>query len=77
MSSNELNVYDVNFNVYSSITVKARSREEALDQLTDEDYIERLIESVKGGGLDIGTIELLEGSEDEDEEDIDEDEIEW
>lgn len=68
------NLYDVNFNVYTSITVEANSKEEAEEEffnLDNETIIERIVEAAKEGGVDVGTIELIEGEEPEevDEED--------
>lgn len=66
------NLYDVNFNVYTSITIEANSREEAEEEffsLTNGELIQRLSQSVTEGGVDVGTIELLEGEEPEYSED--------
>lgn len=63
------NLYDVNFNIYTSITVEADSREEAEDKLlntSDDEILERIAVSLREGGVDIGTVELLEGEEPED-----------
>lgn len=60
------NLYEVNFNVYTSITVEANSREEAEEEffgLSNEEIIERITQSIIEGGIDVGTIELLEGKE--------------
>lgn len=66
------NLYDVNFNVYTSITVEANSREEAEEEffdLSNEEIIERIAQSIIEGGVDVGTIELLEGEEPEEVDD--------
>lgn len=69
------NLYDVNFNIYTSITVEADSREEAEEMFcnfTKEEISEAISDSIDDGGVDLGTIELLAGKEPEDEEDEEE-----
>lgn len=50
-------LFDVNFNVYSSIVVEANDEDEAIDKVTNDDIKERVLEAIANGGVDFGTIE--------------------
>lgn len=60
MNKNKL--FDVIFNVSSSIVIEANNEEEAeneFNSLSDEEIAERVIESIKTGGLHVETIERI------------------
>lgn len=55
-------LYNVNFNIYSSIEIEAKNKEEAADKVYNlpmSELLNIIKEEIDAGNLDIGTIEKI------------------
>ena len=60
MEMKKKKLYDVHFSVYNSIVVEAYDEEDAIDQLTNEDIKERVLEGVANGAIDFRAVEEVD-----------------